>query len=73
MVYSTRRRLQQLKFVMQGTAISCDFLIELQLLAVDICTYNWGMYSKLLRVCCADTINDQVMYLRSDNTAIAMG
>ncbi len=58
---------------MKGTAIACDFLIGLQLLAAYICTYKWGMHSKLLRVCCADTTNDQVMYLRSDNTAIAMG
>ena len=58
---------------MKGTAIACDFLIWLQLLAVYICTYKWGMHSKLLRVCCGDTTNDQVMYLRSDNIAIAMG
>ncbi len=31
------------------------------------------MHSKLLRVCCADTANDEVMYLRSNKTAIAMG
>ena len=58
---------------MKGTAIACEFLIGLQLLAAYICTYKWGMHSKLLRVCCGDTTNDQVMYLRSDNTAIAMG
>ena len=56
-----------------GTAIACHSLIGLQLLAVNICTYKWRMDSKLLRVCCADTPNDQVMYLRGDNTAIAMG
>ena len=32
-----------------------------------------GMHSKLLRVCCADTTSDEVMYLRSNQTAIAMG
>ncbi len=32
-----------------------------------------GMHSKLLSVCCAVATNDQVMYLRSDKIAIAMG
>ena len=32
-----------------------------------------GMHSKLLRVCCADTTNDEAVYLRSNKTAIAMG
>ena len=58
---------------MKGTAIACDLLVGLQLLAVYMCSYKWGMHSKLVRVCCADTTNDQVMYMRSDNTAIAMG
>ena len=61
---------------MKGTAIACNFMMGLQPLAVYvrtyICTYQWGMHSKLLKVCCANTIHDQVMYLRSDSTAIAM-
>ena len=58
---------------MKGTAIACASLIGLHLLAVYICTYKWGMLSKLLRVCCAGTTNHQVMHLRSDNTANAKG
>ena len=57
----------------EGHCCCMPFLVGLQLHAVCICTHRGRMHSKLLRACRADTTNAQVMYLRSDDAAIAMG